>query len=723
MIKTINNKNIKKLSKRSSDISEKNLENLKTQNNEEIFKSSFILKGLNCPNCTAKIIDDIKNNQRVVDLDYNFSNQKLSLLHRGQESLKNAVEASVKKFERDVEVIEDIEKIDKDQIEEDEEEKISPYKIGIYIVSFLFLLKGFFMEPLSYENYIIIGLYFALGYHVLLKAIKNIGRGEIFDENFLMSLATIAAILIGEYPEALAVMLFYNIGELFEDMALEKSRKNIKAMLELKPDFANVLRGENFIKVAPEEVKPGEIIIVKPGEKVALEGIVREGQSFIDTSNLTGESLPVKVNVGDEIHSGSINTGSILQIEVTKAYAEGSIAKIIDLVENAGSKKASVEKTITKFSRVYTPIVCLISLLMLLLGPKIFNIEFKEAVYRGALFLVLSCPCAFIISVPLGIFGGIGAASRSGIFVKGGNYLEALKNIEVMVFDKTGTITKGVFEVSQIKTFENYSEEEVLELAALGEQGSNHPIAKAIKNKYGEINEVPENFKEISGKGISYTYKGKKVLVGNASLVNKKAEGSGTQVYISVDGNVIGMILVSDIVKPEAKSFIEKLKKLKIKTYMLSGDTEESAQEFGKLVGIDFVKGGLLPLDKVKEFEKIKKSNNGNVSFVGDGVNDSPVLALSDVGISMGKIGSDIAIEASDVVIMTDELDKITKGIKISKGTSKIVNQNIIFAIAVKLIVLILGALGFATMWAGVFADTGVTLIAILNSLRALKIK
>lgn len=688
-------------------------------------KTKFILKGLNCPNCSAKIVDDIKKYEGIKDVNYDLVNQMLYVEHEKTPDLKNKVKRSVDKFEEGIEVL-STEDEAKEVFEDDDEKKVFKKKMLVYSFVLLMLILNHFLDyNLNIKKGVYLVLFIIVGYDVVISAVKNILKGQLFDEQFLMTIATFAAIAIGEYPEAVAVMLFYSVGELLQDMALDNSRKNIKSALEIKPDFANVLDDKgNLIQYKPEDVEVGQIILVKPGEKVPLDGVVVEGESFLDTSVLTGESVPIKATVGEEIKSGSINKSHAIKMKVTKEYSEGAVAKIIDMVENASQRKANVEKSITKFSKVYTPIVCAIAVLLVIMGPSLFKIELKEAIYRACVFLVISCPCAFIISVPLGIFGGIGAASKNGVFVKGGNYLESLKDVGVFVFDKTGTITKGVFEVSEVKSYEGFTKEDVVEIAAAGEMSSNHPIAKAIvrksKNRIN-INDVVD-FEEIPGKGIKYTLEGKEVLVGNNKIIDAE-EVEGTNIFVSYDKKLIGEITVSDIIKPEAKEFISQLKENNIKTYMLSGDEKTVTENIAKEVGIDHAIGGLLPEDKVSELQKIKEKEKSLVSFVGDGVNDSPVIAISDIGISMGMTGSDIAVEASDIVILKDNLNKILDGIKISKNTVKIVNQNIFFALGVKVLVLILAGFGHASIWLGVFADVGVALLSVLNALRALKPK
>ena len=573
--------------------------------------------------------------------------------------------------------------------------------------------------------------YIIVGYDIVLKAIRNIFRGKVFDENFLMTIATIGAFAIGEYPEAVAVMLFYQIGELFQSYAVDKSRKSIASLMDIRPDYANVKRENQIIKVNPEEVKIGETIIVKPGEKIPLDGKVINGESLIDTSALTGESVPREVKVNDEVLSGCINQNSLLEIEVTKEFGEGTVSKILDLVENASSKKSKSENFITKFARYYTPAVVIIAIILAIVPPFILNNgTFIDWLYRALTFLVVSCPCALVISIPLGFFGGIGGASKIGILVKGSNYLEALSNTEIVVFDKTGTLTKGIFEVQKIETVD-IEKEELLRLAAHAESYSNHPISQSIKKAYGkEINNnIVEKTEEISGRGVIAKVEGKDILIGNNKLMEEnqikytKCNEIGTILYVSINNKYAGYILISDEVKEDSEKAIKMLKEKYVKqTVMLTGDKKEVGEQVAKKLGIDKVYTELLPDGKVEKVEELmkEKSQKGKLAFVGDGINDAPVLALSDIGIAMGGLGSDSAIEAADIVIMTDEPSKIVNAIKISKKTMRIVKQNIIFAIAIKIAVLILSTLGLSTMWEAVFADVGVSIIAILNSLRAL---
>lgn len=588
---------------------------------------------------------------------------------------------------------------------------------------------------INYNNEISIALYIlaycVIGLDIVLKAIRNIFHGEIFDENFLMVVATLGALATGEYPEAIAVMFLYQIGEEFQDIAVGKSRNAIKELMQIKPEYANVLRNGETIQVKPEEVKIGETIVIKPGEKVPLDGRVKKGTSMLDTKTITGESVPKKIVEQELIYSGSINLNAVLEVKVTKKFEDSTVAKILELVEEATSKKAKTEKFITKFAKYYTPTVCLFALALALVPTLVFKQDFITWVYRALIFLVISCPCALVISVPLGFFGGIGGASKKGILIKGSNYLEALSKAKYAMFDKTGTITKGVFEIQKINPVD-ISEEELIRVAAHGEKFSNHPIALSIKKRYkGKYDESKvENLQEISGKGIKARIFFQDILIGNAKLLQenkvkfKPVDEAGTVIYIAIEGQYKGYILIADKVKDDSKKAIEDLKKEKIKkTYILTGDEKRIADKIAQKVGVDECKSELLPDQKLENLEAVLKAKdeNENVIFVGDGVNDSPCLARADIGIAMGGIGADAAIEAADVVIMTDELTKIAQAIKISKKTMKIVKQNIVFALTVKIIILILGALGFANMWLAVFADVGVSMIAILNSMKTLK--
>lgn len=576
--------------------------------------------------------------------------------------------------------------------------------------------------------------YIIVGGDVVKRAVKNIFKGQVFDENFLMSIATIGAFFIGEYPEGVAVMLFYQVGELFQSYAVGKSRKSIASLMDIRPDYANVKKGDELVKVDPDEVQIGDIIVIKAGEKIPLDGKVIEGSSMIDTSALTGESVPREVEVGSDILSGCININGVITAEVTKEFGESTVSKILDLVENASSKKSNSEQFITKFARYYTPVVVIIAVFLAIIPSLVIDgATFSDWIYRALAFLVVSCPCALVISIPLSFFGGIGGASKKGVLVKGSNYLEALAETEIVVFDKTGTLTKGVFNVQEIHP-EGVSKEELLELTAHAESYSNHPISLSLKRAYskeidnGRISDV----EEISGHGVIATVDGKKVMAGNIKLMKMmdipyfKGELIGTIVHVAVNNKYIGYIVIADEVKEDSAQAIKELKAANIKqTVMLTGDNKSIGSKVAKELGLDKVYAELLPADKVEKLEELfsQKSKKGKLAFVGDGINDAPVLARADIGIAMGGLGSDAAIEAADVVIMTDEPSKIATTMKISKKTLKIAHQNIVFAIGIKIIVLILSAFGITTMWAAIFADVGVTIIAVLNAFRALNVK
>ena len=576
--------------------------------------------------------------------------------------------------------------------------------------------------------------YIIVGGDVVKRAVKNTPKGQVFNENFLMSIATIGAFFIGEYPEGVAVMLFYQVGELFQSYAVGKSRKSIASLMDIRPDYANVKKGDELVKVAPDEVQIGDIIVIKAGEKIPLDGKVIEGSSMIDTSALTGESVPREVEVGSDILSGCININGVITAEVTKELGESTVSKILDLVENASSKKSNSEQFITKFARYYTPVVVIIAVFLAIIPPLVIDgATFSDWIYRALAFLVVSCPCALVISIPLSFFGGIGGASKKGAPVKGSNYLEALAETEIVVFDKTGTLTKGVFNVQEIRP-EGVSKEELLELTAHAESYSNHPISLSLKRAYskeidnGRISDV----EEISGHGVIATVDGKKVMAGNIKLMKMmdipyfKGELIGTIVHVAVNNKYIGYIVIADEVKEDSAQAIKELKAANIKqTVMLTGDNKSIGSKVAKELGLDKVYAELLPADKVEKLEELfsQKSKKGKLAFVGDGINDAPVLARADIGIAMGGLGSDAAIEAADVVIMTDEPSKIATTMKISKKTLKIAHQNIVFAIGIKIIVLILSAFGITTMWAAIFADVGVTIIAVLNAFRALNVK
>ncbi|MDD4690325.1 MAG: heavy metal translocating P-type ATPase, partial [Eubacteriales bacterium] len=570
---------------------------------------------------------------------------------------------------------------------------------------------------------------------VVLSAIKRIARGDVFSEHFLMSVATIGAFCVGEYAEGVAVMLFYLLGELFEDMAVDHSRKSISALMDIRPDYANIKVGDDLEKVSPDEVSIGDIIVVKPGEKIPLDGKVIEGTSMVDTAALTGESVPRELEPGSVALSGFINKNGVLTIEVTKEFGESTVSKVLDLVQNAGSKKAQTEKFITKFARYYTPVVVFGALALAVIPPLVIpGATFSDWIYRALVFLVVSCPCALVLSIPIGFIGGIGGASKRGILVKGGNYLEALNNVEAVVFDKTGTLTKGVFKVTATNPQNDYTDKELLEYAAYAESYSNHPIALSIISAYNteiDKNRI-ENYQEVAGHGIKVNINGKEVLAGNTRLMSSEninyndVDILGTVVHVAIDKKYAGSIVISDEVKEDSANAIKELKALGVrKTVMLTGDLKVVADKIGNKLGLDEVYSELLPADKVEkiEFLEAQKSHKGKIVFVGDGINDAPVLARADIGMAMGGLGSDAAIEAADVVIMTDEPSKIASAIKIAKRTRSIVIQNIVFALGVKAVFLVLGALGVASMWEAVFGDMGVAIIAVLNAMRAMNMK
>lgn len=694
------------------------------------------LNGLNCSNCANKIqkltneIDGVAS----ANLDMVTKKLKINLAENGvSENIIKTTIGIINKLEPDVVVVDKSKGVKHDH-DHNHHENITKVKLFRIIVSIILFVTPFLLKLEGTPRLLVyLTSYFIVGYDVIIRALKNIARGSAFDENFLMTLATVGAFVIGEYPEGVAVMLFYQVGELFQGMAVNYSRRSISSLLDIRPDYANLERNNEIVIVDPEDVHIGDYIIIKPGEKVPLDGVVIEGNSTLDTSNITGESVPRSISIGDNIISGVVNNHGLLKVEVTKEFGESTIVKILDLVENASSKKAPTENFITKFARYYTPAVVFIALGIGVI-PTILGGDFRDWAYKAFVFLVISCPCALVISIPLGFFGGIGGASKAGILVKGGNYLEALNDVDTIVFDKTGTITKGVFKVTEIISYGDYTKEEVLEFAAYGESFSNHPIGKSILKAYNkDINkEFISEYSEVSGKGIMVEIDNSPIIMGNKNFLEEhnitvnEIESIGTTVYIGKESSHIGTIVVSDELKENIKEDIDMLRSLGIKDIiMLSGDNSHIAKLVGDKAGIDKIYGDLLPVDKVTLFEEIidNKKNNKKTIFVGDGVNDAPVLARADIGIAMGGLGSDAAIEASDIVIMTDEIGKIGTAIKIARKTKKIVTQNIVLAIGLKVLILILGLYGLATMWQAVFADVGVSIIAILNSIRALKVE
>ena len=655
-------------------------------------------------------------------------------------SLLDTVTTIVHSHEPDVEVSEKqleatapVKKDEKAAVYNDEDKKRTiRLAVGAVIYAIGMALTVFAKLPTLAELAFLIVAYVILGWDVVWQAVKNITRGQVFDEHFLMSVSTIGAFAIGEYPEAVAVMLFYQVGEFFQSLAVKRSRKSISDLMDICPDSATVKRNGVLQVVSPESVAVGEIIVVKPGEKIPLDGIVVDGESMLDTKALTGESVPRSIRKGDEALSGCINQSGLLTLKVTKSFGESTVSKITDLVENASARKAPTENFITTFARYYTPVVVGMAAVLAIIPPLVLGGGWSEWLRRGFVFLIVSCPCALVISIPLTFFGGIGAASKRGVLVKGSNYLEALNKVSVVVFDKTGTLTKGVFEVANIIPAAGYQKEQVLEYAAQAESYSNHPIAKSILATYGKPIDQKKfsGFEEISGHGISVMVQGKKVLAGNSKLMESEkiayaaCDAAGTKFYVAADGSYVGCILIADEVKPDSKCAIAELKKIGVeKTVMLTGDDERIGKSVADELGLDAYYAQLLPDQKVEKLEMLdkQKRQGSKLAFVGDGINDAPVLARADVGIAMGGLGSDAAIEAADVVLMTDEPSKLVEAIDVAKATKRIVMQNIVIALGIKSVFLVLGALGMAGMWEAVFGDVGVTIIAVLNAMRILK--
>ena len=703
-----------------------------------LMKKELMLNGLTCAHCASVIDEKVKHIDGVKNSNLNFTNKKLSVeidCDNEEKIIKNIIDII-----NDTEPGLDIQIEGQREIKEDKtqksiknNEKLNLLKIIAGVIVFIF---AFYEEIAGRENkyslLIFLVAYLLVGSDVLYKALRNITKGRIFDENFLMSVATIGAIAIGEPSEAVGVMLFYKIGEYLQELAVGKSRKSISELMQIRPDMANLKLGNTIKVVNPEDVNIGDYIIVKPGEKVPLDGVVIEGSSMMDTSALTGESVLRTVKKGDNLLSGFINKNALLTVQVTKDFSESTASKILDMVENASSKKSKTENFISVFSRYYTPIVVGLALLIAILPPIFMQgATFSEWIHRGLIFLVVSCPCALVLSIPLSYFSGIGVASKQGVLIKGSNYLEALRYVDTVVFDKTGTLTEGVFDVVKVKPI-NISEDELIKFASIAEVNSNHPIAKSILNYYNkeiDLNKM-EEYEEIAAHGIRVKYDNNIILAGNEKLMasnNIKIEKStdvGTVVYIAINNEFKGYIVIADKIKTDSEEAIRLIKEQGIKeTVMLTGDNKEVANSVAKKLKLDKVFSNLLPNEKVEKIEELYKNRTEKekIAFVGDGINDAPVLARVDVGIAMGGLGSDAAIEAADVVIMTDEPSKIAQGIKISKKTYKIVWQNIIFALGIKIIVMILGATGLASMWEAVFADVGVALIAVLNAMRIMK--
>lgn len=694
---------------------------------EKYEEMSLLLQGLDCANCASKIEDKVTHLDGVRNVSMNFVDKTLSLqteIERKQETLSR-----VKKIVADIEP--DV-KVMRKAREHKEESMVIPYRLLIGFI--LFTMTFIFSFPAPIKLVFFLLAYVLTGGDVVTKAVKNIVRGKWLDENFLMTIATIGAFAIGQYPEGVAVMLFYQVGEYFQSFAVHRSRKSIASLLDIRPDYANIIKGDCVEKISPSEVQIGDVIIVRPGEKVPLDGKVVDGVSFVDTSAITGESIPREVMQGSVLLSGFVNQNGLLTLRVIKEYHDSAVMKILELVQNSGSKKAHAEAFITKFARVYTPFVVIAAALLAIIPPLfITGASFSDWLYRSLIFLVISCPCALVVSIPLSYFGGIGGASRRGILIKGSNYLEALNRVKYVVFDKTGTLTKGNFKVTNVYAQDSIPAERVIEYAALAEVHSRHPIARAIQSFYGKPcnPDLIEQYEEIPGFGAIAMVDGKQIAVGSAKFMNKlnisynPSMDIGTIVYVAINTMYAGCITIADEWKDDSKNTVQRLKKIGMKRIvMLTGDTKRVANEVGKGIGIDEIHAELLPHQKVEKVEELEASRlpNEAVLFVGDGINDTPVLARADIGVAMGGIGSDAAIEAADIVIMTDEPSKLPEAIMIAKRTRRIVYENIIFALGVKGIFLLLGAFGYATMWEAVFSDVGVTFLAVLNALRALRV-
>ncbi|CAH2253387.1 MULTISPECIES: heavy metal translocating P-type ATPase [Enterococcus] len=689
---------------------------------------SYRLEGLDCANCAMKIEKGVQKINGVKEATVNFTSGKLTI--DAEEDHLATIEQETKKVVKELEPDVKVTEIDKKKVSEhgNEKERNTLFRILFSLAGIALLLLFDFNEPIRLIGYLLI--YLLIGYDVVKKAVMNIVKGKIFDENFLMSVATIGAMLIGEYPEAVAVMLFYQIGEYFQGLAVSHSRKSIRELMAIRPETAHVQTAEGLMTVNPEDVLIGQFVLVKPGERVPLDGTIIEGESLVDTSALTGESVPKSVYVGETVLSGFINKNKPFLVQVEKSYENSTISKLLELVENASSKKAPAENFITKFARYYTPVVVGLAVLLAVLPPLVVSgAAFSEWIYRALTFLVISCPCALVISVPLSFFGGIGGASKIGVLVKGSNYLELLAQTETVVFDKTGTLTKGDFSIQTIDPT-GIDPKKFMQYVASAEQFSTHPIAQSVLEGYAGPLLPTANIQEFAGEGILAEVDGKQVLVGNHKLMERfeisfpSSQEIGTLLYLAIDQSYSGYLVIADTLKEDAVDALVQLKQAGVKnTVMLTGDSKKIADHIGKQVGVDKIYSELLPEDKVQRLEEILQSNNKKTAFVGDGINDAPVLARADVGIAMGGLGSDAAIEAADVVIMNDQPSKIAEAIHLAKKTLKIVKQNIVFAIGIKILVLSLGAFGFASMGDAVFADVGVTVLAVLNAMRSLHVK
>ena len=695
----------------------------------------FVLQGLHCPNCAEKIVSAVENIEGMVSTSINFATSKLrvDLIGDVTKDIHQTIESIIHSIKPDIQVIEantGMEHVDFTV------GKAKILWLASGTIAFVGGLLFGYVFDMTGSDYVALTLfafsYLLLGGKVLLRMVRNIAKGQIFDENFLMGFATIGAIAIGKYAEAVTVMLFYQIGEFFQEMAVAKSKKRIGDLMDIRPDYVNMMKNGQYVKVDPETAQIGDIFVVKPGEKIPLDGIVIKGEAMLDTTALTGESVPRKATVSDTVLSGCINQNGVLTIQATQTFGESTVSKILDLVENAANKKAPTETFITKFARIYTPAVVCLAALIATVPPMFFGGEWLDWISRGLIFLVISCPCALVVSIPLGFFGGIGGASKKGILIKGGNYLEALANLDMVVFDKTGTLTKGVFQVTDIQAADSFSRGELLGFAAHAEAFSNHPIAMSIINEYGKTLDKDGlgQYEEIAGHGVSIFIKGQNILAGNAKLMNLKgiefdeSYGFGTKVYVAARGVYAGCIIIADEIKPDSREAIAALKNLGVKkAVMLTGDTPQIAETVANELKLDDFYAGLLPQQKVEKVELLSRQKRAKrtLAFVGDGINDAPVLAMADVGVAMGGLGSDAAIEAADVVLMTDEPSKLADAIKIARFTKHVVWQNIIASLGIKFLFLFLATLGVSSLWEAIFADVGVSLLAVLNSMRILK--
>ncbi|WP_156122880.1 MULTISPECIES: heavy metal translocating P-type ATPase [unclassified Bacillus (in: firmicutes)] len=698
-----------------------------------LVKQEYVLDGLDCSNCAQKIENGVKGIKGIDGCAVNFAASTLTVSADGKEEqwVTNKIEKKVKSIDPHVTVRQ---KHKKKSADDGYRNRMVNMLIRM-AAAVILGAAAYLVHSGTIEFCLFLAAYLIIGGDIVIRAVKNIIRGQVFDEHFLMALATIGAFLIQQYPEGVAVMLFYQIGELFQRAAVSQSRKSISALMDIRPDYANVKTKNGIEQVSPEDVQTGDIIVVNPGESIPLDGKVVQGSAMVDTSALTGESVPRKAAEGQEVMSGFINQNGVLHIEVTKGYQDSAVSKILDLVQNASSRKARTENFITKFAKYYTPAVVIIAVLLAFVPPLVVSgAALSDWVYRALIFLVISCPCALVVSIPLGFFGGIGAASKAGVLVKGSNYLEALNQVKYAVFDKTGTLTKGSFEVTEIKPSEGFTKDSLLEAAAYAELHSQHPIAESVRKAYGKMlsPDAIESYEEISGHGIFAKVNGTEILAGNKKLMEREQiedvpdEKAGTIVHVAVGQRYAGAIIIADEVKEDAAQAVADLKSLGIKqTAMLTGDSKQTGEAVGKQLGIDEVYAELLPQDKVAQVEALeaKLLPNEKLIFVGDGINDTPVLARADIGAAMGGLGSDAAVEAADIVLMTDQPSKIAEAIRIAKRTRRIVWQNIGFALGVKAIFLILGAFGIATMWEAVFSDVGVTLLAVANAMRVMRLK